>query len=203
MNHTIFNILLMSLLSMFPMQCKADPIEELLSVRYSGYAFDPQKPVSTEQLKKIIKAGQMTPSSFNDQPWYFIICDRTTDVESYNKLLHTLVPFNQHWAQHAPLLIVAIASTNSHHNQPNKWAEYDTGAAAFSMVMQATSLGLMSHQMGGFDAKALTTAFNIPQDCIPMAVIAIGYPAESETLLTAKQRKDPTENFFMGTWGNI
>src|SRR5581483_5175230 len=121
---------------------KHDSVERVIARRHSGYAYDPSKTVSSDQLKTIIKAGQMAPSSYNDQPARFIICDRTTNPEAYKKALGGLVEFNQKWAQAAPVLVVVVASTNSRENSFNKWAQYDTGAAAFSMALQADALGL-------------------------------------------------------------
>jgi nitroreductase len=177
----------------------ADPIDDILQKRHSGYSFDSTRSVTSDQIQSIIKAGRSAPSSYNDQPWYFIICDRTTNPAAYNKVFNTLVGFNQNWVKNVPLLIVSVASANSHKGAFNRWAQYDTGAAAFSMMLQATSLGLMAHQMGGFDELKLREVFGISQDFVPMAVMAIGYAAEGDVAIE-KDRKPISENFFMGTW---
>ena len=179
----------------------ADPVAAVLGQRHSGYAFDPSKPVTQEQIKTIIKAGQSAPSSYNDQPWCFVVCDRTTDPEAYEKVLSTLVEFNQGWAKNAPVLVLVIASENSHQAEYNRWAQYDTGAAAFSMMLQATSLGLMAHQMGGFDAQKVSAIFEISRGYVPMAVMAIGYEMPEEKKSVKKERKPLEENFFVGSWG--
>lgn len=174
---------------------------ELSTKRHSGYSYDPNRPVSQDQIEALKKAAQSAPSSFNDQPWNVIICDRSTNPESYQKLFDTLVEFNQKWAKNASVLVAIIASTNSHENEFNRWAQYDSGAAAFAMMLQATDLGLMAHQMGGFDPEKVRKAFNISADFVPMAVMAVGYEtADQQTKAVEKQRKALSENFFMGTW---
>jgi nitroreductase len=175
-------------------------ISALLLKRHSGYAYDPAKIVTQDQIKAIIKAGQLTPSSYNDQPWDFIVCDRNTNPDAYEKVFSALVEFNQQWAKNAPVLIVSVASTNSHEGTHNRWAQYDTGAAAYGMMLQATSLGLMAHQMGGFDPEKIINNFGIPKDFVPMAVMAIGFEVANE-VAKPKERKPLEENFFMGTWG--
>lgn len=177
----------------------SDCVSDILQKRHSGYSFDSNRPVTEDQIQAIIKAGQLAPSSYNDQPWYFIICDRTTNPNAYAKVFNTLVEFNQKWVESVPLLIVVIASTNSHKNSYNRHAQYDTGAAAFSMMLQATSLGLMAHQMGGFDETKLQAAFGISKDFVPMAVMAVGYPGKDDAS-RVKDRKPTIENFFMGAW---
>jgi nitroreductase len=174
---------------------------QLLHKRYSGYKFDPTRPLSHDQLKEIVEAGQLAPSSYNQQPWVFIVCDRTTNPEAYNKALSCLVEFNQNWAKNAPVLVIGIAATKSSHNaEVNAWAQYDTGAAAFAMMLQATSMGMMAHQMGGFDAQKIKQLFALPDSYEPMSVMAIGYPSKEETSKERK-RKPLGENFFMGSWG--
>lgn len=181
---------------------KMDPVLEALVSRSSGYDFDSSKPVSHDQLQAILEAGRMAPSSYNEQPWYFIVCDRSTNLEAYEKVLSTLVEFNQNWAKHAPVLIISIADTKSKHSgKINRWSQYDTGAAAFSIMIEATALGMAAHQMGGFDEKKIRELFAVPDHCEPMAVMAIGYSSNVEGK-KKKERKPLSENFFEAKWGS-
>lgn len=173
---------------------------DLIQTRHSGYSFDSTKPVSTDLFPQLAEAARLTPSSYNDQPWRFIFCDLESTPIAYQKALNSLVEANKKWAKNAPLLIIVCADTISKYNQkPNRWAEYDTGAAAMSLVYQATSLGLMSHQMGGFDLKKIRQDFSIPSQWTPMAVIAVGYEKESEEKNTPQKKRLPLEEiFFLG-----
>lgn len=178
---------------------KQDLIAQLLQNRFSGRSYDVTRAVSQAQLDMLVHAAQSTPSCYNMQPWNFIICNRATHAHGYKKIFDSLVEFNQGWAKDAPVLIVVVASKISPYNkQRNAHAEYDTGAAAFAMAMQATSLGLMAHQMGGFDADAIRASFQIPDEFEPMAVMAVGYSLE--TRAPKKERKPITDNFFFGEW---
>lgn len=182
-------------------ETKADCLSQILSKRYSGYAFDPSKPVSQNQLDAIMEAARLTPSCYNEQPWVYIICDRNRNLQAYEKTLSTLVEFNQNWARNAPVLIITIAANKfTRNNETNRWAQYDTGAASFSMMLQATSLGLMTHQMGGFDENKIRQLFSIPDGFTPMAVMAIGYPSLNEPQ-PERKRKPLTDNFFYENWG--
>ncbi len=183
-----------------PLTAKKNYVVEVIDKRHSGYTFDTTRSVTSEQLQTLIKAGQLAPSSYNDQPWYFIICDRTTHPEAFGKALSTLVEFNQKWAVNAPVLIIVLAAPNSHRGEFNRWAQYDTGAAAYSMALQATSMGLMAHQMGGFDEAKIIKLFGLPATLQPMAVMAVGY-AGQETKTVKRDRKPMHDNFFIGAWG--
>jgi nitroreductase len=179
----------------------ADCFTKLAFERHSGYAYDPSKQVSKQQLQTLVDIARLAPSSYNEQPWVFLICDKTTNPEAYQKAVDGLVEFNQKWAQRAPVLIIVAANTlSSKNNHFNNQAEYDTGAAAYGLTLGAASLGLMAHQMGGFDREKITRSFNIPKDFVPMAVIAIGYEAPDQSP-KAKERKPLSDNVFYQSWG--
>jgi nitroreductase len=181
---------------------QADCVSQLLKSRYSGYDYDSSKLVSRDMLKTVLEAGRLAPSSYNEQPWHFLVCNRATDPVAYQKALNTLVEDNRTWAKNAPVLVLCVADTKSaHDDQGNGWAQYDTGAAAFAMMAQATSLGLMTHQMGGFDSDKARKAFSIPDQFEPMAVMAIGYATAVQNS-PEKKRKPLQENFFEGAWGH-
>lgn len=170
----------------------------LSAKRHSGYSFDPAKTVSKDQMLKMAQAASFAPSSYNEQPWRFIFCDKKETPKSYERALQSLVDPNKEWAQNAPLLIIVLTDTVSNYNSTlNRFAEYDAGAAAISLVYEATDLGLMAHQMGGYDVDKIKKDFSIPKNLTPMAVIAVGYEKENETI-TPKNRRPLGESFFIG-----
>jgi nitroreductase len=90
-------------------------------------------------------------------------------------MLDCLVPFNISWAQAAPVLGLVIAQKNFKHNgKPNAFGEYDSGQATATLVLQATALDLVAHQMGGFDKTKAVETFELGEELIPLVVVAIG-----------------------------
>ena len=185
-------------------------IHELIQARWSPRAFDPDQPVSHDGLLALLEAARWAPSCFNDQPWRFVVCDKATDETGWQHAFSILTEKNRRWAKNAPVLILAVAMENFNHNgQPNRWAMYDTGAASVSLCLQATALGMCVHQMGGFDAERARDIFNLPGDCRPMAMMAVGYQADVEVLdddfketeLAARSRASLNERFYAGQWG--
>ncbi len=184
-------------------------IHPIIAERWSPRAFD-SKPVETEKLAQIFEAARWASSCYNDQPWAFIVATKD-DTVNYQKMLDCLVAFNAGWAQAAPVLGLVLAQKNFKHNdKPNAWGEYDAGQAAATLVLQATALDLVVHQMGGFDADKAIASFAIPDTAQPIAAIAIGYagaasnlPAElQERELEARVRQPLSSFVFSGTWGN-
>jgi nitroreductase len=177
-------------------------LSQVLAKRYSGYSYDASRPVIHEVLLEVLEAGRLAPSSYNEQPWHFIVCDRDSDPEAFKKAVSILVEFNQQWAKNAPVLILAVAANKfSHNDKYNRWAQYDTGAAAFSMSLKASSAGLMAHQIGGFDEQKAKHVFSIPENFEVMSMLAIGYPSSEETQ-PERKRKPLENNFFKGNWNS-
>jgi nitroreductase len=188
---------------------QAPAVEGVLPVflsRWSPRSFSDRE-VTPSDLAKIFAAARWAASSFNEQPWRFLVGVRNSDT--YNKIFSTLVGFNQGWAGKAPVLILGAASTKFTHNgSPNAHALYDLGAAASYLQLQATALGLSIHQMAGYDQAAARTAFAIPDDFVLGAVIALGYQGEPAALsqqqliameVSPRQRK-PLKDFVFSSW---
>lgn len=175
------------------------PIMPTLEERYSGSLFDPEKSVTEEDLHTLAAAAQLSPSSYNEQPWVFIICDRNENPEAYDQALQTLVPFNQNWAKNAQVLVIVLyAKRFVKNDKENLWASYDTGAAVQSLSLQATYLGMITHQIGGFDVQKVKESFAIDETLEPISVIALGYPAQNE-VKPPRVRKPLEKNFFKGS----
>jgi nitroreductase len=115
------------------------------------------------------------------------------------------------WAKSAPLLMLSVAKeTFTRNEKPNRHGQHDVGLASENLVLQATALGLVAHQMAGYDSDKARDLFRIPQDFTPMAMIAIGYPGRVDDLpeklregeRAPRTRKHVGEIAFQGSWAN-
>lgn len=184
------------------------PVHDLIRHRWSPRAFDP-RPVESEKLRSLFEAARWAASSFNAQPWYFIVGTKD-DPTTYQQVLDTFIEFNQGWAQGAPVVALSVAGLNFSNNaKPNRHAFHDVGQAAANLAIEATAQGLVIHQMAGIDPEKARRTFAIPEGYEAVAGIAIGYPGDPENLsdslrareLAPRERK-PLESFvFGGTWG--
>lgn len=184
-------------------------IHELIRERWSPHAFL-EAPVPVPLLRSLVEAARWAASSMNEQPWRLIIAERDRDPDGHARILATLVAANAVWARRAPVFMIVAARGNFTRNgAPNRWASYDTGLAIGQLVLQATALGLRVHQMGGFDAEAARESLGIPEDCDPIAVLAIGYPGDPRELdeklqareSAPRQRRPVNEWVHAGGWG--
>lgn len=184
------------------------PIHDLLGRRWSPRAFD-ERPVETGKLASLFEAARWAPSSNNEQPWRFILA-RKEEPQVYERLFGCLMEGNQRWARRAPVLILSVAKLTFDDGSPNRHAYHDVGLAAENLVLQATALGLASHQMAGYHVDKVRTEFALPPDCDPVAAIAIGYPGDPGLLddrlrqreLNPRERSAISEFVFSDRWGH-
>lgn len=186
-------------------------IHELIRRRWSPRAFDPSRDVSRADLLRLFEAARWAPSSLNEQPWRFVVTERTRTPDAFAALLGTLTGRNPTWADKAPVLVlVALRRDYEGHNLPNENAWYDAGQAVALLVLQATAMGLSVRQMEGFDRARARDAMHVPTQFEPAVAMAIGYAGDPNSLPVEKHRqaertprtRRPISDFvFDGRWG--
>jgi nitroreductase len=184
------------------------PIHELLRRRWSPRAFSDRR-VDSDTLRSLLEAARWAPSSYNEQPWSFIVATKDDPVE-FGRLLSCLVEGNIQWAQHAPVLMISVARLSFEEDgKPNRHAFHDVGQAAANLTVQATALGLVVHQMAGILPDKVRALYGVPEKYEPVAGLALGYPGDPNALperlrqreLAPRERKPLPEFVFTGHWG--
>ena len=189
---------------------QAPAVEGVLPVfhkRWSARAFD-DRDVNAPDLRKVFEAARWAASANNEQPWRFLVGTRNSTT--HEKLFECLVGFNKTWAGSAPVLILGVASNRFTHNgAANSYAMYDLGAASSYLTLQASALGLTTHQMAGYDHEAARRDLEIPEDYVLGSIIAMGFQGEPQTLgneqliereLAPRARK-PLRELVFSAWG--
>src|SRR4026207_1666107 len=94
------------------------PIQDPISNRWSPYAFA-DRSVSEADLRSLFEAARWAASSYNEQPWSYIVAAKANTSE-FERLLSCLVEGNQAWAKAAPVLAIGCTSLNfAINNKPN------------------------------------------------------------------------------------
>ena len=157
-----------------------DKLHNLISDRWSPKAFD-DRPIDYDQIHLLFEAAKWAPSARNAQPWRFIFTIK--DTPDYKVFLDLMSHKNRLWASNAPLLVMPLAQVISmYKNRPNRLAFYETGMAVGNLLAQATAMGLMVHQMSGYDHERAKEALVIPTRYEPMTMMAIGYKGDPSSL---------------------
>lgn len=163
--------------------------------------------IEPEKIKSLFEAMRWAPSSFNEQPWRVVYATKEMP-EAYDRLASLLNESNV-WARSAYMLLVFCAvSTFKRNGKSNRHHQYDTGAAAEHLFLQTSALGLIGHEMAGFDHERAHEVLHIPADVAVMAMMAAGYPGD-ETKLSPEnlerqhesRQRNPIDDFaFVGEW---
>lgn len=184
-------------------------IERLFVKRWSPRAFA-DRPVEPEKIQRMMEAARWTMSSYNEQPWRYVVASRTEDPNAYNELLQCLNEGNQSWAQTAPVLMMSFyKKTFSHSDRENRCAPHDTGAASAALTFQATAMDLYVHQMAGIKKDVARQTYDVPENFEPMAGLAVGYLGNPEVLSEDRReseqkprsRMSVDEFVFEDEWG--
>ncbi len=166
-------------------------IDPVIAGRWSSRAIDPDLPVSREQVERLLEAARWAPSSFNNQPWRFLVLTEDDPV-SLRKGRETLMEGNA-WALNAPVLLFSLAlATYPGKSRKNRRRGYETGMSVLAMAYQAVQEGLVFHQMAGFSIQAVRESFGISEEYDIFAAVAVGVPGR-EDLLDARAQAMETE----------
>lgn len=185
------------------------PILPILAERWSPYGFQ-KRPVSEADIRSLFEAARWAASSYNEQPWNYLVATRENSAE-FGRLLSCLVEANQAWAKEAPVLVLAIVSLRfSKNNQENRAAVHDLGLAAGNLLAEATTRGLSVHQMIGILPDKAREIYHIPEHFEAWTAMAIGYKADPTELpdelrerdMAPRQRKPLNKFVFTGRWGH-
>lgn len=162
------------------------PVSPLFLNRWSTRAFSTRE-VSDQDLYTVLDAAHWAPSSFNDQPWRFVVAK----TEEQRSVFHQFISeFNLTWVSTAPVLIVVASDRLRDNGDPNGAHAFDAGAAWATMAIQATLLGMVTHAMGGIDRNKARQMLNIPDHFEIHAVIALGYHGDKSLLPEGVQQRE-------------
>lgn len=184
------------------------PVHEWITGRWSPYVYA-HRTVPLDDLRSIFEAARWAASSYNEQPWRYIVATKE-DPEEYGKVLSCLAPGNREWAKAAPVLALGLfKKTFTRNGRPNRVALHDLGAASATLTFEASARGIKVHQMGGIRPDEARELFGVPDDYDIVTALALGYEAPEpdnaddfgERDLTPRTRRPLAEYLFGGKFG--
>ncbi len=165
---------------------------QLARDRYSVRKFDPSKPVSDEQLDKILKAAEFAPTAVNYQPvkvWVF------KSAESREKLLSCT---KMKFIGDAPVIIAVGAKAEGAWVRPfdqKNYSEIDASIVSTHIMLEIHDLGLGSTWIGHFDAPELKKLYPEMADYEMVALFPVGYAADDAAPSERHEKSKPREEF--------
>ena len=184
------------------------PVARVDSGGWSPRAFA-DRSIEPEKVRGLLEAARWAPSSSNGQPRSTSWRRRTSprnlpgwQAVSWMGTRGPSGPLCSCWPSR---------QTNfSHNDKPNRHAFHDVGLANENLVLQATAMGLVAHQMAGFRPRSSSRTVSDSRGEEPLRWSPSAIRAKSTTCpnrsASAKRpplRKPLAEMVFTGKWANV
>lgn len=141
--------------------------------------------VPEELLEKILEAGRWAPSGLNNQPWRFAVIRDGAIRGMFSPLTH----YSRIISSSQVLIAVFLDTAVSYDRTKDVQA---IGACIQNMLLEAHSLGLGAVWLGEIlkSREQISEILGLGKELELMAVIALGYPAESPKNSRRKELKN-------------
>ena len=168
---------------------------DLARQRYSERNFD-SKPLEKEKLDLILEAGRIAPTGCNYQPQRIFVIQSD---EAMKKAIGTGASLCG-----CPVALLVCYDLNEVWKNPRdryfenyNCGEQDCSIAAANMMYEAEELGVHTLWIRGFDAREVADVFSLPENIVPVMMLALGYPSEnSHPAHLHGKRKNLSETVF-------
>jgi nitroreductase len=153
------------------------------------------RPLSDDDLERILEAGRRAPSSRNWQPWDFIA---VTDREQLRELSRVWRG-GGHIAESALTVVVVLPALDNESGRER--ANYDTGQATMQMMIAAADRGIGSGHSAVGDQELARELLGFPADRYATIMIDFGFPADRPlTPIKRPNRRPFDEVVHRGRW---
>lgn len=178
---------------------------ELVSARSSVRRYDGGRPVSDGHLAAILEAARAAPSADNAQPWRFVVVrDPAVRRRFVAEAFSGLYLRSRRIEAPVYLVLCGVRGAVDVVGRALGHASYtltDCGIAGEHAVLAAAELGLGTCWIGWFDRRRTRRLLGIPAGVAPVAVIALGWPAEPRPAASRRRRKALSEIASLDGWG--
>ena len=191
-------------------------LEEAIRTRRSTHYFTSGPAITKAQWKKLFELTELSPSSFNFQPWEFVVVEdigRRTELQAlcwgqkqviesaamvavlgdkdpHRRDQKVLQQFEDNgYIDQATRLayLQAVDAVYPHNERRIEHAVGGACLAAMTFMLAAHGMGLATLPMIGFDPEGVRRFLSVPDDYMVTMMIAIGHAAHRE--LPRQQRR--------------
>ncbi len=168
----------------------AFPVMQEIAYRKSIRAFSDEE-LTTTEVSSLFEAARWSFSSSNEQAWNYVYGLKGDPI--WQLLFASLMDGNKKWCVQAPMLVLSLAKKTTSRGTDYKHNFHDVGASTMAMALQAVSMGIQVHPMGGFIKEQVITSLYIPGHLEPVTMLAIGKAGNNLSLLSEKQQQAEQE----------
>jgi len=150
------------------------------------------QPVPEQLIKHLLEAAMCAPSACNQQSWRFLVIREKAKLAELQHV-HPNVPSS------GAALAVVVCGDTAAETAPGYWVQ-DCSAATLNLLLAAHASGLGAVWSGVYPREekvaALRRLLALPENIIPLSVIAMGYPAESR----GRQERYDSKKVHLDRW---
>lgn len=148
--------------------------EKLITERYSVRSFR-QEHLPGECISKILNAAHKAPTGCNYQPQRILVLNTDASIEKLKKC--TKCHFN------APAAMIVCYNEDESWERPYDGAlsaPVDAAIVTTHIMLAAHNIGVGSCWVMHFNPVTIKEEFNIPENIKPLAILMLGYPADTD-----------------------
>lgn len=180
------------------------------------------RPLSPEQVERILGNAHRAPSAGHSQGWSFIVFDGAHEAKRFWDVADPERYMGKGWPDlyNAPLIVVPCSEKDvyldryaredkgwtdrSESHWPVPFWDIDTSMSAMNILLTAVDLGLGALFFGIFRTPEFKKAFEVPERVTPIGAIAIGHPKPKDRpspSIKAVGRRPREQRVYRGGWG--
>jgi len=167
-------------------QASVASLDDLFLTRRSIRSYEPGRTISEAQVRELLTAAQNAPSWANQQPSKYYVA---ISPEKQAAVLE-MIGGNKDRVANAPVMIVSTFEKGKSgffrgtpaNDAGDFWGAYDNGLSNCYLILKARDMGFDTLIMGMRESDKLRALFNIPEEEMILAVIALGYRAEEPNM---------------------
>ncbi|PWM45608.1 MAG: nitroreductase [Clostridiales bacterium] len=165
---------------------------ELVKKNRSYRGFDENVKITREEMLKIVDCARLCPSSVNIQPLkYYISCteEQNDIIQPLTRWARQLQHLDLPFEGHHPTAFVVICHDKNIAENPERFYK-DVGIVAQTMLLCATDMGYGGCMIGNFTPDEISKALSLPQNLVPVLIVALGKPDENIIMIPVSESKD-------------
>ena len=167
-------------------QAPVASLDDLFLTRRSIRNYEAGRTISEAQVRELLTAAQNAPSWANQQPSKYYVA---ISPEKQAAVLE-MIGGNKDRVANAPVMIVSTFEKGKSgffrgtpaNDAGDFWGAYDNGLSNCYLILKARDMGFDTLIMGMRESDKLRELFNIPENEMILAVIALGYRAEEPNM---------------------
>jgi nitroreductase len=144
---------------------------DAITSRRNVRAFE-DRPITDDDLDRILEAGRRAPSSRNWQPWDFVVVTDRDQLRELAKVWRGAA----HVAESAATIVLIVPHVDEERRRFT--AYYDIGQATMAMQIAAADLGIGAGHAVVDDQEQARRVLGFPADRHAAYLIDLGYPAD-------------------------